>query len=206
LSENVAGVDGAGNGGGIMSNGTLTITNSTLSGNEALGAYGYPGLGGGIYNYGAVTINSSTLSGNSADSGGGIYHSYGSAALANSIVANSPQGGDCWAEAAITDGGYNIDSDDSCGFDIANGSMPNSNPLLGSLRDNGGPTLTHPLFPGSPAIDTGDDAQCPPTDQRSVLRPIDGDWDGIAICDIGSFEYDGPPSQPFFLPLVIKSP
>jgi hypothetical protein len=56
-----------------------------------------------------------------------------------------------------------------------------ADPLLGSLADNGGPTLTHALLAGSPAIDAGDNAVCPATDQRGVARD--------AACDIGSFEY-----------------
>ena len=55
-------------------------------------------------------------------------------------------------------------------------------PLLGPLADNGGPTPTMALLPGSPAIDAGDDSACPPTDQRGVARP-----QGLA-CDIGAFE------------------
>jgi hypothetical protein len=74
-------------------------------------------------------------------------------------------------------------------IDPANGSMPNTDPLLGPLQDNGGPNWTHALLPVSPAIDAGDNAKCPPTDQRGFYRPIDGNDDGIAVCDIGSFEY-----------------
>ena len=55
-------------------------------------------------------------------------------------------------------------------------------PLLGALADNGGPTLTHALLTGSPAIDAGNDAACPATDQRGVTRPQG------AHCDIGSYE------------------
>jgi hypothetical protein len=55
--------------------------------------------------------------------------------------------------------------------------------LIGPLADNGGPTLTHALLDGSPAIDAADDAACPATDQRGVPRPQG------AACDIGAYEY-----------------
>ncbi|MEP6896755.1 MAG: choice-of-anchor Q domain-containing protein, partial [Chloroflexota bacterium] len=54
--------------------------------------------------------------------------------------------------------------------------------LIGPLVDNGGPTLTHALLPGSPAIDAGDDAACSAVDQRGIARPQG------AHCDIGSYE------------------
>jgi hypothetical protein len=55
---------------------------------------------------------------------------------------------------------------------------------LDPLADNGGPTLTHALLAGSPAIDAADAAVCPATDQRGVARP-----QGSA-CDVGSFEFE----------------
>jgi hypothetical protein len=68
--------------------------------------------------------------------------------------------------------------------------MPNTDPLLGPLQDNGGPTWTHALLYNSPAIDAGDPVNCTPTDQRGVARPIDGDSDGTAVCDIGAVEFE----------------
>ena len=54
--------------------------------------------------------------------------------------------------------------------------------LTGPLAENGGPTLTHALLAGSPAINAGDDSACPATDQRGVARPQG------PHCDIGSVE------------------
>jgi hypothetical protein len=128
----------------------------------------------------------STTAANSAADGGGLNNS-GDAMLSSSIVAGSQEGGNC--AGPVTDGGYNIDSGDTCGFDPANNSMPNTDPMLGELSDNGGPTPTHALLLGSPAMDAADPGSCPATDQRGVPRPADGDGDGEAICDIGSFEF-----------------
>ena len=103
----------------------------------------------------------------------------------------------------ITSGGYNLSSDDSCAL-VGPGDIVVTKPFLGLLRDNGGPTWTHALV-GGPAIDTGDDGLCPPTDQRGVVRPQDGDGDSSARCDIGAYEYDGPLPTKLYLPMIVNS-
>jgi hypothetical protein len=105
----------------------------------------------------------------------------GTVSLKNTIVANSPSGGNC--AGTITNGGYNLDSGTSCGFGTANNSLSGEDPLLGPLADNGGPTWTHALLEGSPAIDKGVAVAGITTDQRGVARP-----QGPAP-DIGSFEF-----------------
>ena len=79
------------------------------------------------------------------------------------------------------DAGHNLSSDNSYTFTSV-GSLNNTDPKLGPLANNGGPTLTIALLPGSPAIDAGDDSSAPPTDQRGFPRPA-----GPAA-DIGAFE------------------
>jgi predicted outer membrane repeat protein len=169
---------------------TVTITNSTFSGNTAA-----TWSGGGIMADGPVILDSVTMSGNSSPvrvggGGGGIYtDAPGFSTLRNTIIANSTSGGNC-AGDAVTSLGHNLSSDSTCDFG-ATGDMNNTNPNLGPLADNGGPTRTHALLYGSPAIDGGDPLEYPPTDQRGVSRPL-----GLAP-DIGAYEYEFSPVMPY---------
>jgi len=174
-------------GGGIYNSGKLALNNSTLSGNSANGFTG--GGGGGIYNSGKLALNNSTLSGNSGSPyGGGIYNG-GAAILQNSIVSGSPSGGNCYGPT--TSKGYNLSSDSTCNFNHT-GDLNNTDPMLGPLQNNGGPTPTLALLPGSPAIDAGNPTGCTDinghllkTDQRGAPRPDTEDTGG---CDIGAYE------------------
>jgi hypothetical protein len=78
----------------------------------------------------------------------------------------------------------------------------NADPLLESLWFNGGFTMTHALGEGSPAIDAGDPLSFPDTDQRGFPRPIDGDGDDDAVCDMGAYEYV--PLVFIYLPLIVR--
>jgi CSLREA domain-containing protein len=182
----------ASSGGGIanVSSGTLIITNSTFSGNNAVSD------GGGIVTYEA-SITNSTFSGNSAVTGGGIYSSGGTVALLNTIVANSSSGGNC--SGTITNGGNNIDDGTTCGWGSADGSMSSTDPLLGALANNSGPTQTFALLTGSPAIDGvtfNAPNGAPSTDQRGVARP-----QGVRY-DIGAYESEF--LCWIFLPLIMR--
>jgi CSLREA domain-containing protein len=173
VSNSTLSGNSASSGGGIANSGTatLTVTNSTLSGNSASDS------GGGILNGdgATLTVTNSTLSGNGADAGGSIL-SDGAATLRNTIVANPTQGDNCdetISQGTITDGGYNMEDGTSCGFTQANNSMPSTEPELApSLADNGGPTQTHALLEGSPAVDKGRSFGAT-ADQRGLLRPFD---------------------------------
>src|SRR5262249_21704080 len=179
---------------------TLTITNSTFSGNSAFS------FGGAIFNGqpGIITVTNSTISGNTAGSvsaGGGIDNqSVSQAALTviNSILAGNT-GGNCGG-AAIIDGGHNIDAGATCGFTgtrctVTTGtSFCNTNPQPdpAGLANNGGPTQTIALQAGSLAINAGDEAICaaPPVnnlDQRGFTRP----GTGATNCSIGAYEFNG---------------
>lgn len=105
----------------------------------------------------------------------------GKAWLVNTIVTNHTTCDCCWANGLMTSGGRNLDSDNTCNLTAA-GDQPGVNPVLGALANNGGPTRTHALLSGSPAIDTADSSFCPSIDQRWWKRPS---GDG---CDIGAYE------------------
>jgi predicted outer membrane repeat protein len=204
-----------GSGGGIANDGTLTVTNSTFSGNTVIHD------GGGIENDGTLTVTNSTFFGNSAggligggailnesagtlkvtnstffenSSGGGINNFFGSAVLKGTILADET-GGNCGGIATppVTDAGYNISDDDSCGF---SGTSVNGSTTLhldpAGLQNNGGPTKTIALESNSEAIDFIPVADCTDqsslplnTDQRGFTRPDPGNPD---FCDAGAFE------------------
>lgn len=176
LSQSV--IDGNmanGAGGGVNTGSSdVTMTNVTISNNSS-------NLhGGGIINGGKLTLTNVTLVGNSAAyTGGGINNFGGIANLRNTIIVANGIGGDC-AES-LTSFGHNLSSDGTCNLTETT-DLPSTDPLLGPLQDNGGSTLTHALLNGSPAIDAGDNALCPATDQRGVSRSQDG------ACDIGAYE------------------
>ena len=168
-------------GGGIFNNGKLLINNSTLTGNISYTI----GYGGSIYNNGTLTISNSTISGNSAYRGSGIF---GGAVLQNSIVANNGRGN---CSQTLSSRGYNLSSDNTCNLN-GPGDLNNTDPMLGTLGYNGGPTQTIPLLSGSPAIDAGNPSGCTDdrgnlltTDQRGMPRPDPGDIGG---CDMGAYE------------------
>ncbi len=185
LSGNTA----TGGGGGISnSGGTVSVTNSTLSGNTASNS-----SGGGILNLlGTVSLSNSTLSGNTAsNSGGGIDNLGGTVTSLGSIIAenSATSNNDCINQGGtITDQGYNLESGTDCGF-TGTGSLQNTNPMLASaLANNGGSTQTLALQQGSPAIDQLPVASCPATDQRGYPRPDAGE----STCDMGAYESSSP--------------
>ena len=174
-----------GSGGGIWSAGsTVDITNSTITANSAGNTGG--GEGGGIWNAnGVLTISGGTISGNSGTSASIFHEGTGSVRMMrNTIVSGTCT--ECAGTSAPVSFGHNLSEDSSCGL-INTGDLENTDPLLGPLQDNGGPTFTHALLAGSPAIDAGDDdvVNAPlflTTDQRGQAR-LQGQH-----VDIGAFE------------------
>jgi len=180
-------------------NGTVSVTNSTLSSN------GFAG----IVNFGTASVTNSTLSSNGFD---GIHNenNRGSVTVTNSTVTSNHHvginnggrtliGNTIIAQngtedfhnyaGTINDLGYNLigNGDGTPFVNGVNGNIVGTaanpvNPLLGPLADNGGPTQTLALLPGSPAIDAANPSNFPTTDQRGVTRPQG------ARADIGAFE------------------
>jgi len=169
-------------GGAILNNdGTVIITNSTLSGNSANGGGGEDG-GGALDSYSgesSVVIVNSTLVGNTAvnTSRSGVWMEAGTLTIQNSIIANNNGANNCAVTGGFfTDNGNNIDNGTSCAFGGVVGQ--NTDPLLGTLANNGGQTLTHTLSASSPAINAGNtagaldqDGSTLVTDQRGVGFP-----------------------------------
>jgi CSLREA domain-containing protein len=205
-------------GGGLYAEGKVTITNSTFSGNSAAyGAAIYSegatmtlvndtvsgnasaGDGAGMFlDTGTIELYSVTVAANEANAdnsggggGAGIYNFSASVSLNNSILSgNYYRSGlflvqaDC--AGTFTSSSNNIVTHPTC---TINGPHSSDMPKLGPLQDNGGPTLTHALLPGSPAVDAGGicfDALGAPLgiDQRGVPRPQG------AACDLGAFELE----------------
>jgi hypothetical protein len=178
-------------GGGIDSDGMFKINNSTFSGNKLrfmlLCRFVCLGNGAAISGTGSGTISNSTIAGNSALYLGGVGSNV--ATLQNTIMADN-SGGNC-GTVRVTSKGYNLSSDGTCAL-TGPGDMNNTDPMLGPLQGNGGPTQTMELLPGSPAIDAGNPSGCTDsdgnllkTDQRGMPRPDEEDNGG---CDIGAYE------------------
>src|SRR5215470_9115391 len=144
---------------GFGSTSTTSVSNSTISGNR--GGVGVTGA--------SMSFSNSTVS----DNGGGIVvlGTTGKLVLQNSIVSNN-SGGNCSIRpgGTITSHGHNLSSDATCNFHNT-GDRNNTDPMLGPLQDNGGPTQTMALPPGSPAIDAGNPSGC--TDSSGHLLTKD---------------------------------
>jgi predicted outer membrane repeat protein len=208
LSDNSASIDG----GGIFNNsGAVRLANATLRGNAAQ-------LGGGMINYGNSWLTNVTLDNRTSLTGTAhnLYLASGVLTLTNTLATfEASYGANCFGAGfpKSVSGGHNLANDTSCGLTATGDQQGPLVPiLLGPLANHGGPTLTQLPRLGSAAIDNGDNVVCAAPlvnnlDQRGVLRPLDGNGDGIAVCDIGSVERRPTDSDlvPWlYLPLVIR--
>ncbi len=188
-------------GGGVNNSntGTLLVASSTLSGNSANA--NPSSTGGGIQNEGSVTITNSTLTGNTTASQGGELFNTGpaSAIILSSIFAQPSETGSSIAGTGTVIGSSNLINTPSSTGGLLHGVNGNiigqAGPggtrvflpvgsVLAPLAENGGPTKTHALVPGSPAIDAGEDTGSVTNDQRGSKFPR---LFGPRI-DIGAFE------------------
>lgn len=213
INQNL-GTDGGGIG---IYYGSVIVTNSTISGNDA------DYYGGGVANFGGtLTINNSTVTGNEAQigDGGGIFNGFtGILNLNHSLISGnfaSPLGQEIFNQG----GTVYVDNYNVFGFggDPRTGHFtpgpsdvvpagPLDSLLDPLLADNGGPTLTHALVPGSEAIDVAPNGPCLAAsidgyDQRGYPRNMDGDLNPSPNeCDAGAFEFDPMPWKAY-LPLI----
>lgn len=178
-------------GGGLMNYGSGDLFNTTLSGNSAAG--GSTPFGGALWNRSRLQLVFCTIAENSANSGGGINNT-GTVSMVNTLLAAN-MGGNCRSITGFVSNGHNLDSDNSCGLTAAD--LKNIDPRLAPLHDNGGPTLTHALNPGSPAIDAGKTVVGITTDQRGFARPQ------RKAFDIGAFEMVELSIAPLVMPLLL---
>ncbi len=171
-----------------LAGGPMELQNSTLTDNQA-------SRGGALYTERVANLENATLSANRGTEGGALYVEAQNPRVINTIVAGShaPDGvspvADCGG-ASVVSLGFNLMGDASCngiGADLVS-----TAPQLGPLAYNGGPTRTLRPIAGSPAIDAGSNPNCPATDQRGEPRPVDGDLDTVADCDIGAVEIAAP--------------
>lgn len=177
-------------GGAILNNSrsAVYLLDSTLSGNIAAGG------GGGISNDGGgfFHIRNSTITRNQANIGGGIgevHFSPDFILLRNSILAgnNANTGPDCHLRIR-SEGGTLLGSAAGCEMTAAAGDPIAADPQLGPLRRLAHRFWAHVPLATSPAVDSGSAALCSAADQIGTPRPLDGDGDGAAICDLGAIE------------------
>lgn len=180
--------------GAVSNGGSLSISNSTVSGNTS------EDMAPGIYNdLGMLVVESSTIAGNKSASdnpysscGGGLYNNDSLGATSfihNTIIAGNVciMSNDCYG--TIQSNGYNLVGDVGTRCTIAGDGTDkdiyNVDSGIGPLADNGGFTPTHAIARNSPARDAADPDNCPSADQRGVGRPIPAG----GRCDIGAFEF-----------------
>ncbi len=203
----IANLVAKGDGGAIADDrgGTLNVANTTFTANGAPlgngGALAVENTQQGSNTKSSATLLNVTLSANVASNGNGqaVFVGSGHSLSSGNTIFDGSASNNC--AGTLTSLGHNLDSGNSCGFaNSGKGDLVNANANLDTPFFNGGPIaslLSQKLLAGSQAIDTGDNALCanPPVnneDQRSHARPIDGDGNGTAICDIGAFENPRP--------------
>jgi CSLREA domain-containing protein len=201
-------------GGGVFMTGAGEVKHSAFVGNQAT-------VGGGLFDSFGGFVRFSTISGNTAMQGAGVYANSNQTLLDSNTIARNfgegvyndsgvflentllaeNSGGNC-AGTAPAFGAFNLDDANSCGFVSSAGTpnFPNTAPLLGPLQNNGGPTRTMALLPGSPAIDVVTSEIRMNCEQmrdqrghpRGRPRTQNGLGEDVYLCDLGAFEVTSP--------------
>jgi hypothetical protein len=200
------GAGGVGEGAGVFAvveGNPFSLEGTTIAGNSVRSGSGGISVAGGAALVAEapahLAVVGATISGNSVDTAsvslsGNLFIQGEGVTFADSIVSGGigPAGSENCGEEKPKSLGFNLDSGDQCGFH-GNGDLVNTNPLLGPLQSNGGPTPTMALAANSPAVDKGA-ASGLTTDQRGVQRPIDFPSIANSLApgadgsDIGAFE------------------
>ncbi|MFN7956148.1 MAG: choice-of-anchor Q domain-containing protein [bacterium] len=173
-----------GNGGAIWSSGATNLANLTLAGNVVAGVGAAVRVRGGV-----TTLANATAARDQPPSANWVDDPMFAVREATLTVATTVVDGTCFLEThgTIESLGDNLERGDTCRFATPS-DFVNLDPRLAPLADNGGFTLTYALLAESPALDSATATPCPAVDQRGVVRPLDGDADGSAICDRGAVE------------------
>ena len=161
----------------VQDGASVTITNVTISDNSSSDQAGAMT----VDLEASVTLISTTIAGNVlTPQFGSAVDNFAHLTLQNTIIQDAKA--DCGGVGTFQSQGHNIDGDGTCNL-TGSGDLPSTDAMLGPLTDNGGPTETRALLAGSPAINGGDAATCPFTDQRGYGR--------VGVCDIGAYEFGG---------------
>lgn len=169
LTSTFSGNISTGDGGAIFSSVNTKIVNSTLSGNQAGASKG----AGGLFQYGGNSLlQYVTIANNQAGYSGGVYseNSKGGSITMLNVLLSKNQNGNCGGATLYSSGG-NLSSDTYCSVFTQSHDKQNKNAKLGALANNGGPTQTHTLLAGSPAINNALAIVGITKDQRNVARP-----------------------------------
>ncbi|MEM9182001.1 MAG: choice-of-anchor D domain-containing protein [Pseudomonadota bacterium] len=168
-----------------LTNETSQLTNTTISGNTATGSGNlFPAA---VYAFAPIVLTNSTIVGNTPN---GITKANSLVdfwSITNTVIADSAENDCVDAIIPLDVNVANFIGDGSCAVGAVD--LLAGDPVLGELGDNGGPTPTHLPLSGSPLVDAGTNSACPATDQTGMPRPVDGDADDDADCDIGSVEF-----------------
>ena len=206
VAASIPGDSDAPQGAGIFINEVASLTNDTITGNtieQGGGAFG--AQGGGVFVNETTTMTNVTLSNNAMNSGEGAGVFYNeTTTMSHAIVAGNTVKGSpsqCVTNSPVTSLDGNL-STEPLGCSFTQPGDVNADPLLLPLANNGGPTDTEALAPGSPALDRVPFANCPAEDQRGFARAFAG-----SACDFGAFESGAPGTfVPTPIPTTTQTP